>query len=398
MRIGLLAYDYPLEQGGGGIGTYSRVLALTLKQLGHSPFVVLTGATGPRQEEVEGIPLHRVAVSGAAKQFPFPIGRGASLMFAWELANLARELRLDIFEAPEFVGMTAFFDWFKPGKLTSIVRLHTGYGVTREIAEHLLRTRRDRFARRGLMWAERRVIMRANSVSAVSRALVKETCRSLGIPRSDFEIIPCPVDQSFFEPVCGISEEPGLVLLPGRVEWRKGVDRLFRVIPQVIAGFPQARFVFAGADTDSAPTGGSMKEWLLKDASQQVKMRVEFLGHVPQRRMRELYHQASVCILPSRWEGYPIAVQEALACGKAVILSDIAPMREVVDEGRTGLVVDADDESAFAAAILRLLRDPETRKRLGDAGQAQAQAQYHPRTVTEKMLEFYRRAQMVHLS
>ena len=80
------------------------------------------------------------------------------------------------------------------------------------------------------------------------------------------------------------------------------------------------------------------------------------------------YRTARIFALPSRYEGTPNALLEAMAAGLAVVVSDAsAGALEFVTDGETGLVVPAEDDRALAAALRRLIGDGDLRRRLGDA-------------------------------
>ena len=85
----------------------------------------------------------------------------------------------------------------------------------------------------------------------------------------------------------------------------------------------------------------------------------------PRRDMDRVYALLDVCVLPSRWEGLPYALLEAMAAGRAVIATDVGGMGEVIEDGRTGLLIPPGDPHALADAITRLADDPELRLQLG---------------------------------
>jgi len=94
--------------------------------------------------------------------------------------------------------------------------------------------------------------------------------------------------------------------------------------------------------------------------------RVHLAGFVDD--IRGLLTGADVVVLPSRFEGLPLAVLEAMAVGRPIVATDVAGTNELVTDGETGLLVPPDDPSGLATAILRLLDDPDLARRLGENG------------------------------
>ena len=85
---------------------------------------------------------------------------------------------------------------------------------------------------------------------------------------------------------------------------------------------------------------------------------------------------ADLVVLPSRAEGLPLSICEAMLAGRAVIATDVGSVREVVEDGVTGLIVRPDDAAGLTAAIRALLEDPERRRAMGAAGRARAEAAF----------------------
>ena len=105
-----------------------------------------------------------------------------------------------------------------------------------------------------------------------------------------------------------------------------------------------------------------------------ISDRVSFLGSKHRREVFDELWRCDLLVMPSRLasESFGLAALEAMACGKPVIASAVGGLRELVDDGATGLVVPPDDPAALALALARLAGDPELRLRLGEAGRAKA--------------------------
>ena len=99
-----------------------------------------------------------------------------------------------------------------------------------------------------------------------------------------------------------------------------------------------------------------------------------------------------VVALPSHYEGSPLALFEAMALGRAIVASDIPGIREVIEDGRNGLLVAPGDPTALAAAIQRLMDDEPLRMRLGAAAQEDAVDRFPMKTTVARCLDILREA------
>ena len=101
-----------------------------------------------------------------------------------------------------------------------------------------------------------------------------------------------------------------------------------------------------------------------------LNAQVRFLGNVS--NLPERLAATQVFVLSTRWEGMPLALVEAMAAGCACVATDVVGVREVIDQGRTGLLVPPGDATALADALQQVLLDPAMAARLGAAARAQA--------------------------
>jgi glycosyltransferase involved in cell wall biosynthesis len=113
------------------------------------------------------------------------------------------------------------------------------------------------------------------------------------------------------------------------------------------------------------------------------------LGHVPWQQLADLYRRASVFVMPSFYETFGISVIEAMAFGLPVVATRTGGLPEVVDDGVTGILVPAGDAEALADALIRLLRDPDLRRRMGQAGQERVRAEFTIDRVVSQTLAVY---------
>ena len=123
----------------------------------------------------------------------------------------------------------------------------------------------------------------------------------------------------------------------------------------------------------------------------QASARVEFTGLVGPEQLLRRYRESTVCVFPSRWEGFGLVAAEAMACGKPVVVSDTSGFREVISDKVTGLFAKSEDPEALAATINELLCDSRFRQVLGATARDLAVTRFHSDAVGTSMLGIYRR-------
>jgi glycosyltransferase involved in cell wall biosynthesis len=149
---------------------------------------------------------------------------------------------------------------------------------------------------------------------------------------------------------------PGpLVGAIGRFERQKGFDLLIRALAEI----GDASLVLVG-DGSERPT--------LEDLADTVGVADRVLWRGWTDDARSYFGAFDVFAFPSRFEGFPLALLEALLARSAVVATDEGDVSEIVQDGETGLLVRAEDPKALAGAIRRLLADADLRRRLGEQG------------------------------
>lgn len=178
--------------------------------------------------------------------------------------------------------------------------------------------------------------------------------------RGDLVVYPAWSDyaQVTREPPVPLPERP-VVLYVGALEPTKGVDVLLEAWPAVRAALPEARLVLVGDGSLRGQVDQAMRE---------QGEGVRALGRVPRSEVAGRLDAATLLVLPSRSEGLPLVLLEAMARARAVVASRVGGIPELVEDGASGLLVPPADPGALGQALLRLLRDPERCAQLGEAG------------------------------
>lgn len=177
---------------------------------------------------------------------------------------------------------------------------------------------------------------------------------------------------------------PPMIVLVARMLWDKGVGEFAEAARIVRDQGVRARFVLIGGRDElnrAAIPEATLQQW-------QDEGILEWLGH--RRDVPALLGQAQIACLPSYREGFPRALLEAMAAGLPCIATDVVGCREAVRHEDNGLLVRAGDAQSLAAAFVRLIGDPDLRRRLGARGRQRVEAEFSTRLVVERTLALYK--------
>lgn len=222
-----------------------------------------------------------------------------------------------------------------------------------------------------------------------------EAFENRGVPREQLVVIPNGVDIERFEgvgrgEVQQIKEQYDIgsgpvVLFVGTVTPRKGVQELIQAASRVIDRHDDVSFLIVG-DTELDSDYVDEVESMI--ASIDAEDSVTLTGFVSEAELLACYELADVFVLPSFEEGSSIAVTEAMAAGLPIVGSRIDGIRQQVERGKHGLLVDPGDTTGLAEAILQLITNEETRRDMAAAIETRAE-NLSWEQITGRMIEVY---------
>jgi glycosyltransferase involved in cell wall biosynthesis len=184
------------------------------------------------------------------------------------------------------------------------------------------------------------------------------------------------VDRSRVRKEMGIGADDPFLLAVGRLVHSKAHENLIAAMPAVLKKFPDAKVGICGDGVLRSKLEEQIYSLGLLDS-------VKLLGQSD--HVAKFLASADVFVMPSLWEGLPIALLEAMSAGLPIIATRVEGVEEVVTEGEHGLLVPIGNIEALADAILRLLADPELRRKMGGACKAKVLAFY----TADRMCEQY---------
>lgn len=396
LRIALISFEYPPAVAIGGIGAYALEAAKMLAKGGVDLEVFSAGVEGTTTCAAAGVSVHRVAASNRGE-------------FSERIAPVVlRRHRLrpfDVLESPE-IGAEGSGVAVAAPEIARVVKLHTpGYLVGKSAYDVPTFGEQARFSlgalRRGRFAILRRpaydrqsdpeylFTRSADEIAAPSRAIGEIVQEDWNLPRERVNCFPYP-----FLP------NPGLLALPlageaktigflGRLEARKGIIELAEAIPRILGQAPHLRFRFIGPSWPFKK--GDMQSWM-ESRLARWRSALEFAGAVKPADLPEQLTKCDIMVLPSRWENFPFACIESMAGGRAVIGSMAGGMAEMIEPGKTGLLVAPRSPEAIVEAVLALVKTPGRVGQFAAAGREAIVAKLAPERVLPLQMASYQRA------
>jgi glycosyltransferase involved in cell wall biosynthesis len=198
-----------------------------------------------------------------------------------------------------------------------------------------------------------------------------------------------PVDVRRFRPRDAAPREGVTLLFVGTNEpVRKGGYEILAAAPEIVAAAPDVRFVFVGADLER------LEERCVRGTP--LAPHFEFVGSKDAREIVPYFERADLLLLPSHSEGLPIALLEGMAAGIPVVACPVNGIPEAMSEPENGLLVPPRDAKALAAAVVRLVRDPQARRAMGDANRRKAETEFDRTHFAKELATIYENALPAH--
>ncbi|MEU6547244.1 glycogen synthase [Streptomyces sp. NPDC046859] len=376
MRVGLLTREYPPDVYGGA-GVHVEFLARELREL--VDLEVHCWGEG----RTVGVRRHR----------PWP---------ALDTANDAlRTFSVDLAMAAALAGRELIHSHTWYANLAG----HLGklqYGIPHVLTAHSLEPLRPWKAEQlggGYAlssWAERTAVESADAVIAVSGAMREDILGCYPALDPDrVHVVHNGIDTALYHPDprtdvlarFGLDPDRPYVLFVGRITRQKGVPHLLRAVRHID---PAAQVVLCAGAPDTPEIDREFRE--LYEELSRVRAGVHWIPQMlPRPEVIQLLTHAAVFVCPSVYEPLGIVNLEAMACGTPVVASRVGGIPEVVEDGRTGLLVPLDDdfEAGLARALDAVVGDREAARRMGEAGRERAVGEFGWDAVARRTVRLY---------
>jgi glycosyltransferase involved in cell wall biosynthesis len=316
----------------------------------------------------------------AVYYLPSPRRFGNLTLDIVEKARVARkieELRPDIVHVHNHANYPYLFAAPRHPTVTTVHGL-----VFREVSYD--NERLDVLRRPARRFLERLVLRKAHDLIAVTR-YVSEMVRPLTSAR--IHVVENPVSERYFDVAGSERERPDTLLFAGSIMERKNILGLLRATCVLRDRIPSLQLRIAGGVAQ-------LNYFHLLEAfvaANELHKNVVFLGHLSETELLHEYSQSTLVVSCSREETSGMVVQQAMAAGKASVVSRIGGFSCIVKDGETGFLVDPENVEGFAERIHLLLLDGELRRSVGEKARAEAFRRFTPAVIAKKTHDLYKR-------
>jgi glycosyltransferase involved in cell wall biosynthesis len=362
VKILMLNYEYPPL--GGGAAPVTKSLSEELVRQGHEVDVVTMGHKGlPKQEDINGVQVYRVpSIRKRLEMCTFHEMFSYCVSASCFLPKLLRENDYDI-NHTHFIIPTGAVSSLYHKKVPFIVTTHgsdvPGYNPDRFQFQHAL-----------FRSFSTRILNKTSCITSPSGYLKNEIIRNFGDRK--IAVIPNGIAVDAYRP----QRKERKILTVSRLFERKGIQYVIEAM-KYIEGF---EYVICGE--------GPYRAQLEKQIERlHLGHKVTLQGYLEPEQLKHEYESASIFVLPSASENFPVVLLEAMSAGCAVITSNTTGCAEVV--GDTALLVPPKDSEAIKEQLLTLINDANLHNDLGARARERVEREFTWHSVTRKYLDLY---------
>lgn len=388
MNICLISREFPPDTAFGGIATFSLDTALILKSRGHDVTVFSQSLTRSHVNEWKGIRLHKIKVPppfGSYRVLPAFI-LGFNFVVMREVIRCHRQKPFDVIDVPDHLA-EGLFTTLLPN-IPVVTRLHTPYALLVAMG---LNNYRKGFSYLFIRTVEKIALHRSEVLYAPTKDLIRRCDQLFSLGSIPVKIFGYPLDLNLFSPLGGNNQiGPPRILFVSRLEQRKGIETIAAAFPRLLAQYPGVTLTLVGNDTPNIRGFASARQYLgsaFKEAG--CADAVRFVDYVTLEQLPEIFKAHDIVWVPSIYDNYPLICLEAMACGKAVVVSDAGGLPEMVRHDETGLVFEKGNADALAQQTLRLCMSSELRQHLGKNARVYCETHCSEDAIYEKNIDLY---------
>ena len=375
MHLGFISSEYPCEHypKTGGLGTSIKNLAMALISQKIKVSVFIVGTDENRVFQENGVKIHLIK----RKRVPFLTWYITRKHYQNYINSIVEKDKITALEAPDWTGITAFMKF----KVPLVIRLN---GSDRYFCH--LDGRKQKFKN---FFFERNALKNADHIISVSAFTADVTKKIFGLS-NEMTIIHNSIDIEKFTPM-SIENDQNTILYFGTIIRKKGVLELAKAFNVASAKNHQIKLKLIGKNTPDVFTNTSTLELFMKNLNEEAKQRVMHIPEVPYEEVRRQIAEASLIVLPSFAEAFPMTWLEAMSMEKPLITSDIGWAKEMMIHKETGYMVDPKNTGDFAEAILTVFENMNDAKQMGENARKRVENEFSTKKILKDNIAYYER-------
>lgn len=352
----------------GGVEVWSRDLMRALQARGME-FIVIASHDGVRRPDVmiyEGLTVHRFRFLQSIQHNDL---RGMR-----EIVERIRQIHADF--QPDLIHLNCIPCSFY------FLRSHIGNQTPAILTAHY-----GRIQEKGTIKLVREMLAQTLVVTTVSEHVRQDFLKFVPEAEPKMRVIhnAKPDLPAGYTPA-SLPFDPPVFLAIGRHVKDKGMDVAVEAFARVVKDHPAARLRLVGEGIETKTLEEQAASLNLGDA-------VQFVGPVMPENVLAEFDRATAVLVPSRWEEpFGLVALEAMQTGRPVIASRVGGLKEIVQDGETGLLVQKEDAAALAEAMSAIITDPHRAREMGDAGRRRAIKNFNHTRMVDEFEALYRNA------
>ena len=377
MNVGFILTEYPhpkVTSHCGGIGTATHNIVLGLLKKKHNVCVFVYG-----QDKTESFTEGRFTLYKIAQnKYNF----GGWYLYRKFLNKYINQVvaseKIDILEAPDWGGITAFMSF----KVPIVLRLHGSDTYFCHLEK--------RKQKRKNYFFEKTAYKSANAVISVSEYTLEVTEKLFGINKMAM-VIPNGLFLDNFDLSKSFNIVKNTVLYYGSLVRKKGVLELALIFNELIELNPKAQLIVVGRDVKDSLEKKSTLQLLKNKLSIIAKENFVYKGVLSYNRVRDEIAKATVCVFPSLAETFGMVTIEAMALKKGIVNTNYPWAKEIMIDNETGYLEDPKNHKVYAEKINTLLNDETLRLTFGKKSFNHVLANFSMDNLIDKNITFYKK-------
>ena len=400
MNIALISNEFPFEFHGGGIGTFMGQKARLLVNRGHHVEVFCSSKkTNPNSYEKDGIVIHPVPLSEPElfreKVLPY-------------FEKRIQEQSFDIIEGPDYRADSLKIREKYP-YIPHMIKLHGPNfwiqklsrpqpSIFRVIRYRLGGLRRGKWEKKPF-WKYYKELDPEYQISQLcpiilhpSELIKNMVIREWGLENQNFIHVPNPFipSQNFLSiPINNKKTNAPSITFIGSLYKLKGIVELCEAMPYIFEQYPNAALNIVGTSLMYWELKMEMHEFIKRELAP-YKSQLNFTGQVSYEKISDYLAKTDICIFPSLWDNFPTVCLEAMSAGRAIVGSQISGMKEMLTDD-CGILVNPHEPKEMAKAIIKLIKNPDLRDKLGQNARKKVLEKYNQEVIGQQAEEAYQK-------